>query len=131
LVLELQLLAAAFVQRQRRQGAALVGVRDATNLLLISNEVLHDHMLSLGQLSSPHLPPILLQQCGLQLLQALAAPVQQLLLEPDDDIGATLQTDEWQREQLYAFRAALSGCAMVQFDDPDISSTGEALTRAS
>jgi hypothetical protein len=74
----------------------------------------------------PHLPPMFLQQCGLQLLQALAAPVQQLLLEPDDAIGAHLLTavHGGQQQQLYALRVALSGCAVVS-DDPDIFTTGE------
>jgi hypothetical protein len=168
-VLELQLLAAAFVQRQQRQGAVLDDAGPAAKLLVSSNRLLHDIILAhcAGCKQQPTLPqgptwpqaptwpqgptlpqgptwpqqptlpqaptwpqqptlphalrvrPALLEQCGLQLLQALAAPVQQLLLEPDDATGAHLQTDERQ-QQLYALRVIASGCAVVNCGDPDI-----------
>jgi predicted secreted hydrolase len=53
--------------------------------------------------------------------------VQQLLLEPDDAIGAHLLTADGERhqQQLYALRVALSGCAVVGWSDPDIFATGE------
>jgi hypothetical protein len=127
LALELQLLAAAFVQRQRRQGAVLDAVGYAGDLLVSSNRLHHDIILACMQHGLSRMPSGLLRQCGLQMLQALAAPVQQLLLQPGDAIGEYLRTavHGGQQQQLYALRVALSGCAVVQRDDPDVFTCGE------
>jgi hypothetical protein len=127
IVLELQLLAAAFVQRQRRQGAALHPGHTG-DLLVNSNSLLQDLILGFMQRGSPCLPPILLRQCGLQLLWALAAPVQQLLLQPDDVAEHLLQLTEsggGQQQQLYVLRLAVSGCGVAHCDDPEFICNGE------
>jgi hypothetical protein len=128
IVLELQLLAAAFVQRQRRQGAVLHSGH-AGELLVNSNSLLQDLILGFMQRGSPCLPPILLEQCGLQLLQALAAPVQQLLLQPDDIVAEHLlqltESGGGQQQQLYVLRVAVSGCGVAHCDDPDFICNGE------
>jgi hypothetical protein len=76
LVLELQLLAAAELQRE------------TVRVLLSCNALLTAQIKALAQIgyrSGSSLPPEVLQQAGLQLLQALAAPLQQLQLCSADD----------------------------------------------
>jgi hypothetical protein len=60
-VLQLQLLAAAFVQRQRRQGAVLDAAGPAAELLLSCNRLLHNVILGFWQCRLPGLPRMLLQ----------------------------------------------------------------------
>jgi hypothetical protein len=87
LVLELQLLACGAVQRQRRwqrqqqqqRQQALPPEDEAVtdNFALQSWELLGLQIKALVATSHSCLPPEVLQQAGLQLLQALAAPLQQ------------------------------------------------------
>jgi hypothetical protein len=139
---EVQLLAAGLVQRQRQQQqqmqrqqplplpqlpvAVVTDVTSSAHLLMSSNMLLHAQIAGTMQLGYAGFAPEPLQQFGLHLLQALAAPVQQLLLCPGDACGTHLlsQADVLQ-QQLYALRAALCGLAVVQHDDPDILVTGE------
>jgi hypothetical protein len=80
MVLELQLLSASEHQRQRleQQDKASVAVFDF--LVMNSRRLLHTLIEASAQASGSCLPPEVLQQAGLQLLQALAAPLQQLHL---------------------------------------------------
>jgi hypothetical protein len=90
LVLELQLLAAAEHQRcdQQQQGdPAITAV-----LLSNSTRLLHTLIKAAAQASGSCLPPEVLQQAGLQLLQALAAPLQQLQLSQDVKLVNYAQT---------------------------------------
>jgi hypothetical protein len=83
LVLELQLLAAADYQRwqQQQQVPGQINVEKSTVALLSSsNRLLHTLIRAVAQASGSCLPPEVLQQAGLQLLQALTAPLQQLQL---------------------------------------------------
>jgi hypothetical protein len=87
LVLELQLLAAAEHQRwlQQQQHSEQQQQQDElgavlSNLLTNNGVLLHVLIRAVAQGSSSCLPPEVLQQAGLQLLQALAAPLQQLQL---------------------------------------------------
>jgi hypothetical protein len=86
LVLELQLLAAAEHQRshqqqQKREDEAAVGKPTAAVVLLVASvRLLHTLIRAVAQASGSCLPPEVLQQAGLQLLQALAAPLQQVQL---------------------------------------------------
>jgi hypothetical protein len=82
LVLELQLLAAGAVQRQRQP---VTPAKHPLRLLLANTTLLHRQLKAALQTSSGCLPPGVLQQAGLQLLQALAAPLQQVQLLPVDD----------------------------------------------
>jgi hypothetical protein len=93
LVLQLQLLAAAehqqWQQQQQQQllhqeGEAAAGPSDAVGLLVCSTQLLHTQIRAVAQSSSSCLPPEVLQQAGLQLLQALAAPLQQVQLCDDN-----------------------------------------------
>jgi hypothetical protein len=101
----------------------------AAELLVSSNKLLHDLILGITQHFRPGCLHMLRHQYRLQLLQALAAPLQQLLLEPDDTVGAYLLKDERQQQQQqqqpYALRVAASGFAVGNPDDPDIFSTGK------
>jgi hypothetical protein len=88
LVLELQLLAAAAVQRQQQQqhDTMLDSPDEApVYLLQVSNSLLHNQIKAILQAGDSCLPPEVLQQAGLQLLQALAAPLQQLQLTECND----------------------------------------------
>jgi hypothetical protein len=78
LMLELQLVAAGLLQRQWQQGQK-TAVYPVTNLVRLCCRVLELQIRAVLQTSSSDsLPLVLLQQTGPQLLQALAAPVQQL-----------------------------------------------------
>jgi hypothetical protein len=79
-VLELQLLAAAEHQRSQQEDAAAEGTTVAADLLHRSTQLLHILIRAVAQASGSCLPPEVLQQAGLQLLQALAAPLQQVQL---------------------------------------------------
>jgi hypothetical protein len=118
LVLELQLLAAGEVQRQRQQQQPWQQhQRETVALLLKCNILLTTQIKALAQIgydSSSCLPPELLKQAGLQLLQALAAPLQQLQLARaagtspcSEALGSKVF------DQLYALRAAASGFNIV------------------
>jgi hypothetical protein len=79
LMLELQLVAAGLVQRQLQHGQKAAG--DSFNLMGLCCQMLESQIRAVLPASgSNSLPPVLLQQTGLQLLRALAAPVQQLQL---------------------------------------------------
>jgi hypothetical protein len=81
LVLELQLLAAAEHQRQQQQQTPGQGdVRRAVPLLSSSTRLLHTLIRAVAQASGSCPPPEVLHQAGLPLLQALAAPLQQVQL---------------------------------------------------
>jgi hypothetical protein len=114
LVLEVQLLAAGALQRQRiqRSSSDLEGLTGSLTSTLLNGNVLLLRMLQcLVKVSGSGLPPELLQQAGLQLLQALAAPLQQvqlckpgeaLLMQANDRVGAL-------QYQLYALKGAAAG----------------------
>jgi hypothetical protein len=123
LVLELQLLAASWLQRRRsapqqqqqqQQGAEQE--QDVVEVFLLQcNELLQVQIRAFLQ-TSRCLPPEVLQQAGLQLLQALAAPLQQLQMShpegalvnlPGAWIGVPIQ-------QLLALRAAAAGVFKAQ-----------------
>jgi hypothetical protein len=85
LVLELQLLAAAEYQRcqqQMLQQTITQGQLTSLTTVLLTNStrLLHTLIRAAAQASGSSLRPEVLQQAGLQLLQALAAPLQQLQL---------------------------------------------------
>jgi hypothetical protein len=90
LLLELQLLAAGAVQRQRQHQAPQLPQqqptlpsrpRHITNVLVLNcRKLLMAMVRALAASNRSCLPPEVLQQAGLQLLQALAAPTQQLQL---------------------------------------------------
>jgi hypothetical protein len=115
MVLELQLLAASSVQRLQ-QMPQQQEVEEATQLLKSCNSLLHKQIKAVLQVGSSHLPPEVLQQAGLQLLQALAVPVQQLQLTENDDPWRTnVVRDSVNNvhgslgQQLMAFTAAAPG----------------------
>jgi hypothetical protein len=124
LVLELQLLAAGAVQRLREHPQSTAEadadfLRDWTSQVLFwSNTLLQYQTRAILQAGSSCLPPEVLQQAGLQLLQALAAPVQQLQLSstssPDARLQHLLLTQQGIPEQLYILRAADSGLEAAQ-----------------
>jgi hypothetical protein len=85
LVLELQLLAAGAVQclQQQQHGdnnLLNLSLKCLHRLLLATNALLQRQIKAMLQVESSCLPPEVLQQAGLQLLQALAALLQQLQL---------------------------------------------------
>jgi hypothetical protein len=120
LVLQLQLLAASCVQRQRatkqqqqqQQQQEEQGVED---VLVRSNYLLHLIIRAVVQCTGgSSLQPEVLQQAGLQLLQALAAPLQQLqLCSPDDRLLGLVKSGtnagDHTTEQLLALQAAAVG----------------------
>ncbi|KAF6263963.1 hypothetical protein COO60DRAFT_265702 [Scenedesmus sp. NREL 46B-D3] len=115
LVLGLELLAASAVERLPQLPgslAALAHRSDVAAVLLTSCVLLRQQTRAVLQAtSSSCLPPEVLQQAGLQLLQALAAPLQQLQLSGADDTSlhaALLDTADL-AEQLYASKAAAEG----------------------
>uniref|UniRef100_A0A383VUM1 MYND-type domain-containing protein n=1 Tax=Tetradesmus obliquus TaxID=3088 RepID=A0A383VUM1_TETOB len=126
LVLELQLLAAGEVQRQRAASQQQQQqqqqhndesdmLESANKLLFLTNELLQVQIRgALQATGSSCLPPEVLQQAGLQLLQALAAPLQQLQLggAPPGELGPV---PGCVRQQLLAFKAAGSGMTPGQF----------------
>jgi hypothetical protein len=136
LVLELQLLAAAQVQRQRQnqsppplpqqqqqqQQLPASHVRRSTySLLLLSADLLDLQIRALAVTSRGWLPPEVLQQAGLQLLQALAAPLQQLQLGgPDDLYRASGAVPQWLSGTLYWLVTAACGAEPVQLSQEDM-----------
>jgi hypothetical protein len=129
LVLELQLLAAGEVQRQRqrqrqRQQPASSADSDmqdkAADLLHHTNTLLGVQIRAAAAANRSCLPPEVLQQAGLQLLQALAAAVQQLqLCSPGDDDALSRAAAAWhpglgaQLQLLWAAAASLPHSAAV------------------
>jgi hypothetical protein len=98
LLLELQLLAAGAVQRQhhqQQQQTLTSRRRHVKNALVVNCRKLLALLIKALVVSSRScLPPAVLQQAGLQLLQALAAPLQQLQLSAPgdsfyDDVAST------------------------------------------
>jgi hypothetical protein len=88
LVLELQLLAAAEQQRWEQQQQQVQEQDDDSAYLLATLQVnytrlLHNLIRAATEASGSCLPAEVLQQAGLQLLQALAAPLQQVQLSSD------------------------------------------------
>jgi hypothetical protein len=118
LVLELQLLAASLVQRQQQQGQQELQ-QLAARLVLISNTLLQRTVrVVLEVTSGRRLLPEVLQQAGLQLLQALAAPLQLLQLGSSDDLlsmSEAFAADEQPytvlEQQLYLLRAVAARLA--------------------
>jgi hypothetical protein len=105
LMLELQLLVAGEVQRQQQQQPT--GHPVALALLSNCNIVLAKQIRTAMRHSGSCLPPEVLQQAGLQLLQALAAPVQLLKLCDWQAVSSeVLPMLVASTEQLYALRAA-------------------------
>jgi hypothetical protein len=127
LLLEAQLLAAGLVQRlrtaskqqqqpqQQQQTEELQ--KDAEMLLLQTDHLLQLQIRAVLQVTgSSCLPPEVLQQAGLQLLQALAAPLQQLQLNASGAWLAEVDS-EWRdcvHQQLLALRAAAAGMVQLQ-----------------
>jgi hypothetical protein len=129
LVLELQLLAAGVLQRlrlskqqqlqQSRYGSTQ---KDGSMLLIWCNILLRQQVWAILQATgSSCLPPEVLQQAGLQLLQALAAPLQQLQLEGQAGelagVVALFPQHAGMNEQLYVLRAAAAGLASPGLQD--------------
>jgi hypothetical protein len=131
LVLELQLLAASAVQRLAQQHNQQQGQQqgqqqpeqqeEVTHLPFYSNGLLHAMFRAFLQSgSSSCLPPEVLQQAGLQLLRALAAPVLQLsraetpLLCIDDEGRKHLISRRELEHQLYLLIAAADGLPSPQ-----------------
>jgi hypothetical protein len=115
LVLELQLLAAAAAeqqlqgqaQQQRRRRVALTMLKISNSLLSLQIQVALQRT---GGTGGSCLPPEVLQQAGLQLLQALAAPVQHSeLLDGLALMRGTQSFSVTSPLQLYALRAAAEG----------------------
>jgi hypothetical protein len=118
LVLELQLLAAGEVQRQRRQQQPWQKQQRQTVAVLFNcNSLLTAQLKALAQTehssSSSCLLPEVLQQAGLQLLQALAAPLQQLQLGRASGSPCSEMLGDIAFKQLYALRTAASGFNIV------------------
>uniref|UniRef100_A0A383WBJ7 Uncharacterized protein n=1 Tax=Tetradesmus obliquus TaxID=3088 RepID=A0A383WBJ7_TETOB len=122
LLLELQLLAAGDVQRQRQQRMAAPDVDASMRLLLTSTSLQHRQLKAVLQAGASCLPPEVLQQAGQQLLQSLAAPLQQLQLTAADDPfrasaahaaaagpSRPIKSDGFMGQQLLALRAAAPG----------------------
>jgi hypothetical protein len=111
LVLELQLLAAGEVQRQQalQHSTEGSGKRRPDQLLMVCNVLLHEQIVAFLDANGSCLPPEVLQQAGLQLLQALAALLQQLQLgNPDHpSVGAWQQAWRGMPSQLYVLQAAV------------------------
>jgi hypothetical protein len=120
LVLQLQLLAACYLQRQRatkqQQEQEVEALEEDVDVLLVrNNHLLHVHIRAVLQCTgSSSLQPEVLQQAGLQLLQALAAPLQQLQLCSSQDRLLSM-VESWQdgggriAQQLFALQAAAAG----------------------
>jgi hypothetical protein len=114
LVLEVQLLAAGVVQRQRKQcsRSSVEGLtKVVTGVLLHCNVLLLSMLHCMAEASGSGLPPELLQQAGLQLLQVLAAPLQQVqLCKPGDTLLAIAEEGNGALQyQLYALKVAAAG----------------------
>jgi hypothetical protein len=138
LALELQLLAADQTQhwrQQQQQGSrqgrqAAAGANSASSLLFNSDwlllVLLRSALEADSRLSSSGLPPELLQQAGLQLLQALAAPLQQLQLgSPEDTLHHFYSQPavmEKSAGHLYALRGVTTGLVML---DPSLGKCQE------
>jgi hypothetical protein len=121
LVLELQLLAAWVVRqqlRQQQQGhSSHQQASDTDAMLLKVNMLLLLLLRVVLPASGSCLPPDLLQQHSLQLLPALAAPVQLLLLSCRGSFAhlssAAAVGEESRREQMFALIAAAAGMTSV------------------
>jgi hypothetical protein len=132
LVLELQLLAAGAVQQQRQrqhqvpqlqqqqqQPASPSEPLHSSDLLVFScRELLQVLVRELAAAARSCLPPKVLQQAGLQLLQALAAPLQQLQLSGPGgsfyDSAATSQSLPDLGEALYVLVTAACGAQLLE-----------------
>jgi hypothetical protein len=102
LVLQLQLLAAQFARYSLRESSNKDARQKAEGLLFTVNALLQTQIEAFVRTTgSSCLPPEVLQQAGLQLLQALAAPLQQLQLGGARNFVA--------KDQLYTLRAAAAG----------------------
>jgi hypothetical protein len=131
LLLELQLFAAAAVQRQHQvqqllqQQAALPSRHPHITNVLVFNarKLLKMLVRALAASGRSCLPPEVLQQAGLQLLQALAAPLQQLQLSApgesfyDDAASADALTGF--SEALYVLVTAACGAEQQKGDDDE------------
>jgi hypothetical protein len=125
LLLELQLLAAALMQRQRaasqtQQQQRGESQKEAEELLLMQTNHLLQLQIraALQATGSSCLPPEVLQQAGLQLLQALAAPLQQLQLGYPGGMPEKM-IRVWGscvRQQLLVLRAAAAGLASMEVE---------------
>jgi hypothetical protein len=118
LIIELQLLAAAAVQRQRQslteqQQQQQWNQVEQLKLLLSCNRLLVMQIRAAVFTQGGCLPPEVLQRAGLQLLQALAAPLQQLQLQlgPNRNVpGLSIPIQDGViNQQLYALQAAAAG----------------------
>uniref|UniRef100_A0A383WD05 MYND-type domain-containing protein n=1 Tax=Tetradesmus obliquus TaxID=3088 RepID=A0A383WD05_TETOB len=108
LVLELQLLVADVAQRQQQHRPRALSVLYECNTTLCIQVQRY-----LAVTGSSCLPPEVLQQAGLQLLQALAAPLQKLQVHSRRDPHAKdkVPVESGAYQQLYALRAAAAGFA--------------------
>jgi hypothetical protein len=120
LVLQLQLLTASFVQRLRatkqQQQQQEVEVLEGVDEMLVQNNYLLQMQIRavLQCTGSSSLQPEVLQQAGLQLLQALAAPLQQLQLCSRDNrllelVKGWVNVGDRVAQQLFALQAAAAG----------------------
>jgi hypothetical protein len=121
MVLELQLLAAAAVQRLPQQHGGNAGNSSHPFLLSLTSNALHRQIRACLQAGSSCQPPEVLQQAGLQLLQALAAPLQQLQRTPCDNVwratalGAVADIQHGSfNQQLLALAAAAPGKGLFE-----------------
>jgi hypothetical protein len=117
LVLELQLLVAAeYQRRQRQQNQAPTSLLPM--LMVHSVMVLHTLIRAVAHARCRCLPPEVLQQAGLQLLQALAAPLQQLQLAAGNSLLECTQQLESRHmgEACHALVAAACGLARRYID---------------
>jgi hypothetical protein len=130
LTLQLQLLAAGELQRQQQQQSGMQN-KTAYSLCSCSRALLTQLQAAVQAAGGSCLPPEVLQQAGLQLLQALAAPLQQLLpllapvqqLPADQAAFLELLDIEGNLElQLYAFMAAAAGI----FEEQQVAAGGAA-----
>jgi hypothetical protein len=121
LTIELQLLAAAAVQRQRQslteqQQQQQWQQVEQLKLMLSCNWLLVMQIRAAVFTQGGCLPPEVLQQAGLQLLQALTAPLQQMQLQlgTNRNLPAfpSLTQDGVVNEQLYALQAAAAGALL-------------------
>jgi hypothetical protein len=132
LVLELQLLAAGAVQRQRQhqvaqqqqQRALTADDKYVTSALLMNSTELLDMLIrALAATVRGCLPPEVLQQARLQLLQALAAPLQQLQLSgPGDSFYDSVASCDKGlasvgEDALYGLLTAACGAEMMDSED--------------
>jgi hypothetical protein len=121
LVLELQLVVAGLVQRLRTAGQQQrqsVMQHYSELLLLRDDQMLQVQIRGVLQMTGAScLPPEVLQQAGLQLLQALAAPLQQLQLGyPSGSLaGLSCECKTLLIQQLLTLRTAGAGMPRMQY----------------